>query len=379
VKDESEPGASAAAAFRPLRIAMLGSKGIPAQHGGIERHVEEIAARLVRRGHTVDVFTRGHHPSRERTWEGVRLQRRPSLNTKHLDAASHTALCALEVALRPRYDILHLHGIGPGLFLPWAGRRVRTVFTYHAQDWRQRKWGRVARWSLRQGERTALRHADAVIAVSRLLQEYIRQTYGRSAHYIPNGATFRDQPGDAALRRWQLSARGYFLFVGRILPDRGLGTLLEAFTALDTPQRLVVVGDVHVSPEAMQALQRGADGRVVFTGYLQDEPLQQLYAHATALVHPSEVEGLPLAVLEAMAHARPVVVSDIAENLEAVGSTGITFPVGNPDALQAVLAQLLAHPEQAESLGLQARARVLSSYNWDDIAGATERLYLALV
>ena len=380
----ASPRAAAAPAgtpadFRPLRIAFLGCKGIPARHGGIERHVEEIATRLVQRGHRVDVFNRAHHPEHERTYAGVQLRRRPSLNTKHFDAASHTALCTLEAAISQRYDVLHVHGIGPGLFVPWAGKRVRTVFTYHAQDWRQRKWGTVARWFLRRGEATAMRHADAVIAVSRLLHHYIEATYGRVAHYIPNGAAApATVVGDAALARWGLERRGYLLFVGRILADRGLGTLLDAYRALPEPARLAVVGDAHVSAGEIEALRRRADDRVVFTGYQTGDDLQQLYAHAAAFVHPSEIEGMPIAVLEAMAHGCPTVVSDIAENKEAVGDAGLTFPVGNPDALREVLGGLLARPEWARDLGEQGRARVRSTYNWDDIVRATERVYLGL-
>ncbi len=363
---------------RSLRIAMVGSKGIPARHGGIERHVEEISRRLVQRGHRVDVFTRAYHPLRETTCDGVRLLRRPSLHTKHFDAASHTALCALEIAARGGYDILHFHGIGPGLFLPWVGKRAHTVFTYHAQDWRQRKWGPAARWFLRQGERTAIRHAGAVIAVSHLLQHYVQNTYGRRAYYVPNGATFDVPDSDAGLAQWGLHPRGYVLFVGRILADRGLGTLLDAFAALDGPQRLVVVGDVQVSPATLRALQARADPRVVFTGFQAGATLQGLYANAAVCVHPSEVEGLPIAVIEAMAHARPVVVSDIAENLEAIGDTGVAFPVGNPDALRAVLDELLTQPERALALGQKACARARASYNWEDIARATEDVYLSL-
>ena len=357
---------------------MVGSKGIPAVHGGIERHVEEISRRLVRRGHQVDVFTREHHPVRLQAVEGVRLRRRPSFGTKHLDTASHTALCTLEARFSRRYDILHLHGIGPALFLGWAGR-LPTVFTYHAQDWRQRKWGRLARWFLRRGEATGVRRAGAVIAVSQLLRDYVQSTYGRSAHYIPNGASCNEVVGHAALARWNLRPREYLLFVGRILADRGLGTLLEAFAALATTQRLVIVGEVQISPLEFAALQQRADDRVVFTGFQSGEDLQQLYAHASLCVHPSEVEGLPIAVLEGMAQGRAVVVSDIAENLEAVGSAGISFPVGNPDALRQTLAALLAHPERLEELGRRARQRALTSYNWDDIAAATEAVYVGLV
>jgi glycosyltransferase involved in cell wall biosynthesis len=357
---------------------MLGSKGIPAMHGGIERHVEEIARRLVTRGHSVDVFTRANHPYREPFHAGVRLRRRPSIPTKHLDTATHTALCTLETIWSGRYDLLHVHGIGPGLFIGWAHRHLPTVFTYHAQDWRQRKWGRVARWSLLRGEATAVRRARAVVVVSRQLQRYVRDTYGVEARYIPNGATTRPATRDDALHEWRLQPGGYFLFVGRLIADRGVGTLLDAFVRLETDRRLVIVGDAHLERRQYEALRRRADERVLFTGYQPESVLQQLYAHAYLCVHPSEVEGLPIAVLEAMGQGRTVVVSDIPENLEAVGTTGVSFPVGNPDALRNLLARLLADPERVEMLGCEAQQRIARFYDWDGIAGKVADLYSTL-
>ena len=364
-----------------LRIAMLGCKGVPAVHGGIERHVEEIARRLVQRGHAVDVFTRAHHPYRGPEYAGIRLLRRPSLHTKHLDAASHTALCALEAALSRRYDILHVHGIGPGLFVGWTHRSVPTVFTYHAQDWRQKKWGRTARWFLRRGEATAVRCAHAVIVVSRLLERYVRDSYGRDVRYIPNGADAKPRlaTSPAALQRWGLESGRYLLFVGRLIADRGIGTLLDAFAALRTELGLVIAGEVQMEAGEFAALRRRAATRVTFTGFQPADVLAQLYAHAWACVHPSEVEGLPLAVLEAMGHGRAVVVSDIPENLEAVGDAGVPFRVGDPDDLCAVLSGLLEHPERVAELGRRARQRVQNAYNWEDIAAATERVYFSVL
>lgn len=362
---------------RALRVAMLGSKGIPAQHGGIERHVEEIARRLTRRGHQVDVFTRAYHPYREPFLDGVRLRRRPSLNTKHFDAATHTALCALEVGLSARYDILHVHGIGPGLFIGWTPS-VPSVFTYHAQDWQQKKWGATARWFLKRGEANAVRRADAVIAVSKRLQEYVAGTYGRPCLYIPNGA--RDAPASDAgiLERWKLSPQRYLLFVGRLIEDRGLGTLLDAFARLPTSMQLVIAGEEQMPQAAYQALRSRANERVAFIGHQSTSVLDALYARAFLCVHPSEVEGMPIAVLDAMAHGLAVVVSDIPANREAVGDAGVVFPVGDREALAAALRALLDAPERVRELGEQARGRAQREYSWDAIAQEIEATYLGV-
>lgn len=368
------PRADGPAAAEPLRVAMVGSKGIPARHGGIETHVEEIARRLVHRGHRVDVFTRAYHPYREPFYAGVRLRRRPSLNSKHLDAATHAALCTFEAGLSGRYDIVHVHGIGPGLFVGWTPG-TRTVFTFHAQDWRQRKWGRLARWFLRRGEARALRRADAVVTVSRLLQCYAQTMHGRSCTYIPNGGHVGQSPDAAALQHWELQPGAYLLFVGRLIEDRGLRTLLDAFARVPTTMKLVLAGDVQMPAAAFESLRARAGARVLFVGHQSNRSLEALYAHAFLCVHPSEVEGLPIAVLDAMAAAHAVVVSDIPENREAVGDTGIVFPVGDHAALTSTLTALLASPERVRQLGERARARALAQYDWDDIALQTERLY----
>jgi glycosyltransferase involved in cell wall biosynthesis len=362
-----------------LRIAMVGHKGLPALHGGIERHVDEIARRLVQRGHQVDVFNRPYHPERGRDYAGIRLRRRPSLPSKHLDAATHTLLCIGECAVSRRYDLVHVHGIGPGIFTGLATAFVPTVFTFHAQDYRQRKWGRLARWSLRHGESVAVRRADAVITVSQLLQRYVRETYGREADYIPNGATPGSERGTEALGRWDLSPDRYVLFVGRLIPDRGLLTLLEAWSRLGETRTLVIAGDVQHDRDYVDTLRRHADARVRFVGFQSGTALSQLYAHASLCVHPSEVEGLPIAVLEAMGAGRAVLVSDIPENLEAIGNAGATFPVRDTAALAGALQHLLGDPAERARLGGAARTRIASVFDWDGIARATEAVYTRVV
>jgi glycosyltransferase involved in cell wall biosynthesis len=380
-REAAAPGDAlpAIATARPLRIAMLGHKGIPALHGGIERHVDEIAKRLAARGHHVDAFLRPYHPCHEPLHAGVHLLRRPSLPTKHLDAGTHTALCTLEAILSRRYDVVHFHGIGPGIFVGWASPFVRTVFTYHAQDWRQQKWGRLARWSLLHAEGVAVRRAHAVITVSRLLQRYVHDTYGREARYVPNGAGASPRPGHDELARWGLEPGGYLLFVGRLIADRGLLQLVDAYAQVASPRPLVIVGDVQHDRDHVDELRQRADPRVVFTGYQSGHALEQLYAHAYLCVHPSEVEGLPIAVLEAMSHARAVLVSDIPENLEAIGDAGLTFPVRDTSALRDALAHLLQTPGEVLALGERALARVRREYDWDRIAAATEDVYHSIL
>lgn len=360
---------------RPLRIAMVGQKGIPPLHGGIERHVDELARRLAAAGHHVDVFNRRYHPQASGLYCGVRIRRRPSLPTKHLDAGTHAALCVLESIISRRYDLLHVHGIGPGIFVGLASRFLPTVFTLHALDWRQRKWGRMARWWLRTGEQVAIRNAHAVITVSALLHRYVRERYGREADHLPNGATLGTGADPAPLDRWGLVPGNYLLFVGRLIGDRGLDILLRAHAGIPDAPPLVIAGDLLHDSAQSDAWRAQAGPGVIFTGFQTGAALAALYSHAGLCVHPSEVEGLPIAVLEAMAHGRAVLVSDIPENLEAVGDCAATFPVRDQAALQRELARWIADPAGRAVLGERARERVRARFDWDAIARRTEAVY----
>lgn len=371
--------------MRPLRIAMIGQKGIPARYGGVETHVENVGARLAARGHDVWVYCRSRlrpPPGDGATeggarYRGMRLAYRPSLNTKHTDAASHALLCAAESSCMHGFDIVHLHGIGPAAFAPVAGmfgRRV--VSTFHALDWRQVKWGERARRMLHRGESIGARHSDALIAVSRLMQAHVRTAHGVEAEYIPNGATPCATPPDASLlARWGLRPGAYVLTVGRIIPDRELHTLIEAFNQMPSTLRLVVVGSETPRTAYSGSLQRVAGERVVFTGDVFGEPLEALYAHCRVYVLASRVEGLPITVCEAMAHGRPLILSDIPENVEVGGEAARYFRCGDVNALLQAMEELVEDGAAREALGREARRRNQEIYNWDLVADQVEALY----
>ena len=378
--------------MRPLRIAMIGQKGIPARYGGVETHVEAVATRLAERGHQVWVYCRtrmrpgrngdpvpgGYVPrGADAEFRGVRLAYRPSLNTKHTDAASHTLLCALEASCAHGFDIVHLHGIGPASCAPVAHMWGRPVIsTFHALDWRQVKWGSRARSMLHRGEAIGAQHSDAVIAVSRLMQAHVQSTHGVSAEYIPNGASPHPVPPDPApLAAWGLRPGGYILTVGRIIPDRELHTLVEAFNQFPTTLRLVIVGSETPRTAYSDRLERAAGDRVLFTGDVFGERLQALYGHALFYVLASRVEGLPITVCEAMAHGKALVLSDIPENVEVGGPAARYFKCGDVNALLETLMELASDAAVREQLGAQARARCEQTYNWDLITDQIEALY----
>ena len=371
--------------MRALRIAMVGQKGIPARYGGVETHVENIATRLAARGHDVTVFCRSRlrdaqAPGANGIYRGVHLLYRGSVNTKHLDAASHTFLSALEASCRHGFDLVHLHGIGPAAFAPVAGLFGRKVVTtFHALDWRQVKWVGRAKSFLRHGEAVGARRSDGVIAVSRLMQAHVQAAHGVEATYIPNGASLPLAPvSPAPLARWGLEPGGYLLTVGRIIPDRDVETLLRAFARLRDryPElRLVVVGSETPRTSYSATLERMAGERVVFTGDVFGADLEALYAHCLLYVLASRVEGLPITVCEAMAHGRPLVLSDIPENAEVGGDAARFFRCGDDEALEAALTGLVQDDAARASLGIVARERCESHYNWERIADQVESFY----
>ncbi len=372
--------------MRPLRIAMVGQKGIPARYGGVETHVENIALRLAARGHDVTVFCRSRLRAHERepgsngTYRGVHLLFRDSVNTKHFDAASHTFVSALEASCRHDFDLVHLHGIGPAAFAPIAGLFGRKVVsTFHALDWRQVKWGSRAKAFLRRGESIGARSSDGVIAVSRLMQAYIQSAHGVTAAYIPNGASLppRDVPVEP-LARWGLTPGDYLLTVGRIIPDRDVDTLLRAFErvrAANPNMKLVVVGSETPRTDYSATLERMAGERVVFTGDVFGAELESLYAHCRIYVLGSRVEGLPITVCEAMAHGRPLVLSNIPENAEVGGDAARYFNCGDHNALASTLDTLIEDESARAALSAIGRSRCEAQYNWESIADQVEAFY----
>lgn len=374
-----------------LRIVMIGQKGVPARYGGVETHVEQVSLRLAARGHDVSVFCRSRfRPSAEDLktidgldvtddgvrYNGIRLLFRPSINTKHLDAATHTLFCALEVAFRQSYDIIHFHGIGPSAFIPIPRSAGQTVVTtVHALDWRQSKWGRWAKRRLQFGEATAVRKSSGVSAVSRILVDYIAERYGVEATYIPNGTHVSEPRPPRSIGEYGLGGNDYILTVGRIIPDRGLHYLVEAFKRVEQPIKLVIVGSETPRSAYSDHLEKMADDRVIFTGDLYGEALAELYSNCRVYVLASEVEGLPISVCEAMGFAKPVLLSDIPENREVGGDAASYFKVNDVNGLRLQLNKILENGDALDAGGQAGLERVRELYNWDDVAARTEAFY----
>lgn len=364
-----------------MKIYFIGQKGIPAKSGGVEKHVEALATSLVKQGQEVFVYTRPNYTDKKLTeYQGVRLISRPSLPTKHLDAVSHTLFCSLDVLFR-KADIVHFQAIGPASLL-WLIKlfkpKTKVVFTFHCQDYYHQKWGRLARWYLRLGEMIGCRLADEVIAVSHGLVDYIAKTYGRQASYVPNGVALTGH-GDNAVILSDLGLRPqkYILAVSRLVHHKGLQHLIKAFKNIKSDHNLVIVGAAAHTDDYVAELKNLAadDARIIFAGEQSGDNLAQLFSQAGLFVQPSESEGLSVALLEAMAYGLPVLVSDIPENLEAVGGYGWSFANKDVADLTAKLQQWLDDPKAGQEIAKQAQNRVNSEYNWQNITSSTLKIY----
>jgi glycosyltransferase involved in cell wall biosynthesis len=364
---------------RSLKIAMIGSKGMPALFGGIEKHVEEISRRLAARGHSVTVYGRAQFSSGG-TVGGVRVKVLPSIPTKNLDTASNSMLSSI-AAFFGHYDIIHFHGIGPSIFC-WIPVRAgsKTVCTVHALDYRQEKWGERAKKLLRLGERRAVTRADAAVAVSRLMAGQLSEKYGEEVRYIPNGATPGRSPEFSEAAGFGIEQGRYILSVGRFIVERGFDTLIEAFDGIDTDMKLVIAGDARFEEEYAGMIIEMAGDRVILPGYVAGRKLEELYAHCAFYVLPSLVEGLPISLIEAMSHSRPAVISDIPENLEVAGGIAESFRAGDAVDLRRAMTRLLSlSPQELEGMGLAGRRKVESEYDWDIVTASLEGLYRELL
>jgi glycosyltransferase involved in cell wall biosynthesis len=372
---------------RRLRIAMIGQRGVPATFGGIEHHVEEVGARLVERGHEVTVFCRSNYVGQSETeYRGMKLARVPTIGTKHLDAFAHSAASTM-VAMRDCYDIVHYHALGPGLFAfaPRFATRAKVAQTVHGLDHLRAKWGKGARTVLRTAGWLSARVPDVTVTVSRALTEHYAHHYQREAVYIPNGVVpMSPRPRRLLEKSLNLNGKPYVLFVGRLVPEKMPDMLIKAFSRTPGDLHMIFAGGTSFTNEYVQSLRSlaASDRRIIFTGYIFGEALEALYSNAAVFVLPSELEGLPLTLLEAASSGTPIVASDIPPHVEVISHNGPghrLFRTGDLDALTMALQRSLADIAGERRGAAKLRERVLRNYSWDDAVEATEEVYTSLV
>ena len=361
---------------------MIGQKGIPALYGGVERHVEELASLLVKKGYQVSVYTRPYYtPKDKKEYRDIKLVSLPSLHSKHLDAISHTFFATCH-AIKRNADVFHYHGVGPSLlsFLPRIFRpRAKVITTFHCVDRHHQKWGGFARLMLHLGEWTSLHFAHQTIVVSESLKKYCQKKYRQEPIYIPNGAnSVSDKEPSIIEKEFGLEKEQYILFVGRFVRHKGVHHLIKSYQALKTDLKLVLVGDSSFTDKYVEYTKSIAKGdpNIIFTGYQTGPALEELFSNAYLYVQPSESEGLPISLLEAASYGRCLLASNIPENVEIVKHCGLSFKNKNITDLAKQLSYLIEQPELINELGKKARKHVLSHYNWQEIADKIHQCYL---
>ena len=368
-----------------MRIAMIGQKRFGSREGGIEVVVTELSRRMASLGHEVTCYDRGGRDvmtgeitERERYLDGVRTITVTTIDKKGLAALTSSFFATLKV-ICSRPDVVHYHAEGPcvPMFLArLAG--LRTVATIHGLDWRGTKWGRLARSYIKLGEKVAVRCADVIIVLSRSTQKYFSDEYGRETRLIPNGIEIKERAAARSItRKWNLSSETYILYLGRIVPDKGIECLIDAYRQIDTKVRLVIAGGGSDTAEYESKIHERAkgDSRILFTGFVKGREYEELISNALIFVLPSEREGMPMSLLEAMAYGRCCITSDISECADVVKETGITFRTGNVESLLNVLEKTLNDKEMISELGRAAQKRVRERFDWEEVVNETIELY----
>lgn len=376
-----------------MKIAMIGQKGIPAIHGGVEKHVHDLSVRLVERGCEVTVYARKWYTGSRGTdyIEGVKRIHTPTIRTKHLDAIVHVFTSTIH-ALFSKYDVIHYHSVGPAL-LAWIPRifspRTRVIITLHSLDRLQQKWGRLAQYVLKLGEKAACFFADETITVSKQLQAYALREYHVETIFIPNGIEVpKVSHGDVEhIKSFGLSKDKYIVMVSRLLPNKGAHILIEAFKLLKERYRedttiqslkLAIVGGAVYTDKYVRTLHTlaGSVNDIIFTDFQTSGVLQELFQNAWALVHPSFNEGLPFSVLEGMSYGLPVLLSSIPEHQDMISDPRIFFKENDVESLVECLVRFV-HMTNAERklIGKNNKAIILEYYDIENVVTKIEQVY----
>ena len=374
-----------------MKIAMLGHKRIPSREGGVEVVVEELASRMVEKGHQVVVYNRkGHHVSGAENdeyaykkgfeYKGIQVKTVFTLPNKSLNAIVYSFFATLRACVS-KADVIHFHAEGPCSMIPIAklfGKKC--VATIHGLDWQRSKWGGFATRFLLFGEKMAAKYADEVIVLSKNVQTYFKETYGRDTNYIPNGIDKQEKVLPQIITdKYGLQGKDYYLFLARIVPEKGLHYLIDAYEQIDTDKKLVIAGgsshtDVYFE-QIKEKCKENPD--IIMTGFVQGKELAELFGNCYAYVLPSDVEGMPLSLLEAMSYGCNCLVSDIPENLEVVKDKAFSFKKGNIQSLADALAKMESlNEEERIQKSIEIQQYAIQKFGWNDVVNSTLDLYL---
>jgi glycosyltransferase involved in cell wall biosynthesis len=376
---------------RKLNIAMIGQKGIPITLGGADNYVLNITTRLIERGHKATVYCRPYatklwldefppdkRPAKTRIlyYKGVRLVTLPTLPMKNLDALFNSALGALHGLFQP-YDIINYQTIGATIvsFISRLRPQTKVVASVLALDWARAKWNPLVQKLLKTGEYTSVKFAHSTQVISLDLKRYYDDKYKINSVYIPTGVELKPRQPLKLAKKYGIEEEKYLLFLSRLVPEKGAHYLIEAYRKLKTNLKLVVAGDARYEDEYKNRLKGMANSNVIFTGFVPDEEMDELFANAYVYILPSEIEGLPHSLLQGLSYGRCVVASDINPNREALGNCGYTFKNGNSESLREALQKLVDNPALVKAEYEKSIARVKAEYDWEAVTDKFEDLY----
>lgn len=372
---------------KQLNIAMLGHKRIPSREGGIEVVVEELSTRMVEKGHKVTCFNRsGHHVAGaefdqkdQKSFKGVQLKSVYTIDKGGLAAMTSSVSAAIRASFG-KYDVVHIHAEGPAA-MTWlpklCGKRV--IVTVHGLDWQREKWGKgFASKYIHFGEKMAVKFADEIIVLSSGVQQYFKENYGRETKFVPNGVNEpKLRAADEITKKWGLEKDGYILYLGRIVPEKGERYLIEAFKKVKTNKKLVIAGGISDTAGFGKELHdlAAGDDRIIFTRFVQGRLKHELYSNPYIYTLPSDLEGMPLSLLEGMSYGNCCLSSDIPECAEVVEDKAVTFRKSDVEDLREKLQMLCDDEQMVEKYKTTATDFILKKYGWDDVVDRTVELY----
>ena len=368
-----------------MKIAMIGHKRIPSREGGVEVVVEQLSTRLVKDGYQVDVYNRkGKNVQDKRAdkgrkklknYKGVRIITIPTINIKGVDALIYSILATIR-ALFGHYDIIHYHAEGSCamIWLPHLLKK-RTIATIHGLDWKRDKWGGIASKYIKFGEKMAAKYADEIIVLSKGVQKYFMDTYNSETYSVPNGVNKPTIAEPEIIKeKYGLKKDGYILFLARIVPEKGLHYLIEAYNQIKTDKKLVIAGGASHTNDYLKKIKNMVkdNHNIIMTGFVQGKELEELYSNCYLYCLPSDVEGMPLSLLEAMSYGCRCIVSDIEENVQVISKYGITFKKGNVEDLKIKLEFCIKNKDAITKK--EVKEFVEKKYNWNSIIKEYEKI-----
>ena len=368
--------------MKPLRIALLGTRGIPARYGGFETFAEQLSTRLVKRGHAVTVYGRCgllDRWGRREPYDGVERRVTPTIFHKYLETPLHAVSSFIDLLPRS-FDAALVCNAANSPMLPLIlAKRIPLLVNVDGIERNRAKWNRLGKLWYLLGERCSVSFATRLVSDAEVIAEYYRTAYGCESEVIPYGVHPVIRPPGEVLERFGLSPSKYLLYVSRLEPENNALGVIEAYNRLNTAMPLVIVGDAPYATEYKARLRQIAGAKVIFTGFQFGAAYEELQSHCYLYVQATEVGGTHPALVESMSYGNCVVVNGTPENLEVIDGAGLSFPKNDFEQLSGILDQLLKDPARVHDLGSRAKQRAHDRYSWDTVVGRYERLLRDLV